>query len=373
MMPSEKTVVVGMSGGVDSSVAALLLKQQGYRVLGLFMKNWDEASHQSQAHNLNYNQSCPATRDYEDVAAICSQIGIPYLSVNLSKEYKDQVFSEFLRDYEAGYTPNPDVLCNREIKFKVFYEKAKELGGDYLATGHYCQIIDGFLCKGEDPGKDQTYFLNSIPQAVLPHILFPIGHLKKSQVREIAKQNNLLTHSKKDSTGICFIGERNFREFLQVYIPSQPGPFCLPDGTRVGTHQGSCFYTVGQRKKLGLGGEGPPWFVIKKDHKKNIVYVARDGNHPDLFSKNLLVTHLNWLTPEPIEYPFDCSSRIRHRQTDQTCRITQIGNKTSIMVEFNTHQKAAVPGQWITFYKGNRCLGGGQIQSAYPTDSHMAL
>ncbi|NDD92936.1 tRNA 2-thiouridine(34) synthase MnmA, partial [bacterium] len=259
-MKGMKTVVLGMSGGVDSSVAALLLKQQGYRVIGLFMKNWEETDE----HGV-----CTSTQDYEDVARVCEKLDIPYYSIEFVQEYWDHVFAEFLRAYQAGYTPNPDILCNREIKFNLFFKKAMEMGADYLATGHYCQIgqTNGAyrLLKAADQNKDQTYFVYTIQNSILPKVLFPIGHLTKPELRRLAEQHGIPTAKKKDSTGICFIGERNFRQFLAQYVPAKPGEIRTLSGERVGTHQGVAYYTLGQRKGLGLGGEGEAWFVVAKD------------------------------------------------------------------------------------------------------------
>ena len=268
---SSSTVVVGMSGGVDSSVTALLLKQQGYRVIGIYMKNWEE---------LDENGVCTSAADFEDVAQTCSQLNIPFQAVNFTEEYKQNVFRNFIDEYEKGHTPNPDILCNKEIKFKVFFQKAMDLGADFLATGHYCRTDGKTLMKGKDPGKDQSYFLYAVDQTVLKKVLFPIGDLEKSEVRKIAAEYDLPTKTKKDSTGICFIGERKFRSFLSNYIKTQKGEFRLLDGTVVGEHEGACFYTVGQRKHLGLGGQGERWFVVDKNTDENIVYVER-GNIPN--------------------------------------------------------------------------------------------
>jgi tRNA-specific 2-thiouridylase len=256
-----------MSGGVDSSVTAALLREQGYRVIGLFMKNWEETGPDDQ---------CTSAQDWEDVQRVCEKLDIPHYAVNFAKEYWDGVFAQFLKEYQQGYTPNPDILCNREIKFKVFFEKAMQLGADYLATGHYCQNrLDATsgryqLVKGTDPGKDQTYFLYAIDGSVLDRVLFPIGDTHKSEVRRIAEKYDLATKAKKDSTGICFIGERDFTQFLSQYVQTKPGSFRLLDGTRVGTHQGAAFYTPGQRKGLGLGGQGEPWFVVGKDAARKV-------------------------------------------------------------------------------------------------------
>lgn len=355
---SHKTVVVGMSGGVDSSVAAAILKEQGYNVIGIFMKNWDEKDE---------NGQCSAAKDYEDVIDVCNKLEIPYYSVEFVKEYWDNVFSHFLEEYKQGYTPNPDVLCNREIKFKAFLDKAMELGADYLATGHYCQNLlrDGkrHLVKGVDQGKDQTYFLYTMKDYILDKVLFPIGHLQKSEVREIAEQYDLSTKAKKDSTGICFIGERNFREFISQYIESQKGEFRHLDGSYVADHMGCCFYTLGQRKGLGLGGPGEPWFVVGKDIENNIVYVERGGDHPALYCDDLTANEISWVEKDfSPQLPFECMAKVRYRQEDQRCIIERIENGV-LYVRFLEAQRAVTPRQSIVFYDGDCCLGGAMIIS----------
>lgn len=348
---SSKTVVVGMSGGVDSSVTALILKEQGYNVIGMYMKNWEE---------LDENGNCTSEADYEDVAQTCAQINIPFRAIDFVKEYKDNVFSHFLTEYKKGNTPNPDILCNREIKFKVFYNKAMEIGADYLATGHYCRTDGERLLKGVDQGKDQSYFLYAISKDVLKNVLFPVGELEKPQVREIAAKYDLPTKTKKDSTGICFIGERNFRNFLSEYIETQKGDFCLLDGTKVGRHEGACFYTVGQRKSLGLGGQGERWFVVDKDISKNIVYVER-GNHPKLYTMDLIGDNITWID-EPKEFPYRCKAKIRYRQEDQDCTLFKTDGDL-IKVVFDSPQKGAAVGQSIVFYSEDNCLGGVMVKS----------
>lgn len=341
-----------MSGGVDSSVTALLLKEQGYEVFGLFMKNWEEKGDDG---------NCSAIADYEDVQAVCEKIGIPYYGVNFSQEYWDNVFTEFLDEIKAGYTPNPDILCNREIKFKALFEKAKSLGADFLATGHYCQSRDGMLIKGADPGKDQSYFLYTIKNEILKQVLFRIGHLEKSKVREIAKAHDLPVFDKKDSTGICFIGKRNFKEFLEKYIPNQPGDIVDVNGSVVGKHVGAVYYTIGQRKGLGIGGEGEAWFVVDKNVEKNQVIVAQGTDHPALYGSALLATEMSWVNEMP-ELPFKCRAKIRYRQADQACRIVQSGDK--ILVEFEKSQRGITPRQSVVFYDGEICLGGAIIQTS---------
>jgi tRNA-specific 2-thiouridylase len=363
---STKTVIVGMSGGVDSSVSALLLKQQGYRVIGLFMKNWEEKDEQG---------VCQSAKEFEDVARVCDQIGIPYYAVNFVKEYWDGVFAHFLDQYAKGLTPNPDILCNREIKFKALLDKALELGGDYLATGHYCQIRregeEALLLKGEDPGKDQSYFLYSVQSDALKHALFPIGHLPKSDVRRIAQEHGLHVHEKKDSTGICFIGERHFRTFLSNYVAPKEGTFQTLAGKVVGKHQGAAYYTIGQRKGMGIGGAGEAWFVVGKDIEKNIVYVEQGTRHPALYADFLVAGELTW-TSKPPQIPFKGLSKIRYRQPDQHCMIEQIEDGRA-RISFDVPQRAITPGQAIVFYQDNICLGGGTILSAGPSYDERQL
>lgn len=352
-----KTVVVGMSGGVDSSVVALLLKQQGYNVIGMFMKNWEEK---------DADGVCQSVADYEDVVRVCDKIGIPYYSVNFAKEYWDNVFASCLDEFKKGNTPNPDVLCNREIKFKVLFDRAMELGGDYLATGHYCRIAhqdnETLLLKGIDPNKDQSYFLHMVKEETLKKVLFPIGDMIKSQVREIARQYELPVSEKKDSTGICFIGERKFKDFLGQYIPFQPGNLENTKGEVVGKHDGVAFYTVGQRRGLGIGGPGDAWFVVKKDVERNVVVVEQGENHPALFSSGLMADELSWVSSKGApKHPYSCQSKIRYRQKDQLCVIQEI-NDGIAKVTFESPQRAVTPCQSIVFYDGDVCLGGGIIQ-----------
>lgn len=345
------TIVVGMSGGVDSSVTALLLKQQGYRVIGLFMKNWEEG------------EDCPAAHDFADVVRVCEQIDIPYYSVNFAKEYRDTVFANFLEELKAGYTPNPDILCNREIKFKVFLQKALDLGADYLATGHYGRIQDLQLLKARDINKDQSYFLYTMRKSILDKILFPLGDLEKPQVREIARKHNLATSEKKDSTGICFIGERDFRSFLSGYIAYQPGNFEDPDGKIIGKHLGVAYYTIGQRKGLEIGGPGEAWFVVGKDMKRNVVVIAQGADHPSLYADSLVATDPSWVAEEaPSPLPYRCRAKVRYRQPDQACTITRI-EEGKLHVHFDEPQRAITPRQSIVFYQGDVCLGGAIIQS----------
>ncbi|MBO7345280.1 MAG: tRNA 2-thiouridine(34) synthase MnmA [Clostridia bacterium] len=352
-----KTVVVGMSGGVDSSVAALILKEQGYNVVGLFMNNWEEKDECG---------ACTGEEDFADVRRVANAIGIPYYSVNFAKEYMDRVFSYFLEEYNAGRTPNPDVLCNREIKFKDFKETAFRLGADYIATGHYCDILhDGdthYLLKAKDQSKDQTYFLNQLSQSQLDKVLFPLGKLDKSEVREIAKKYGLATATKKDSTGICFIGERNFRQFLQNYIPNKAGKIMTYDGKILGEHLGLMYYTIGQRRGLNIGGqkgdEGSRWFVIEKDLKNNILYVAH-GQEDRLFSSGLMMKECNWIPARPEKDEFTCTAKFRYRQPEQKCTVKILAD--GIKVEFAEKQRAITEGQFAVFYDGEKCLGGGVI------------
>ncbi|TCS92361.1 tRNA-specific 2-thiouridylase [Hazenella coriacea] len=351
-------VVVGMSGGVDSSVTAWLLKEQGYEVIGLFMKNWDDTDEFGH---------CTATEDFEDVRRVCAQIGIPYYSVNFEKEYEQKVFQYFLDEYKRGRTPNPDVMCNREIKFGEFLKKAKLLGANYIATGHYAQIIekDGqkFLARGADPNKDQTYFLYAVKKPQLMQAMFPIGHMNKREVRALAEQIGLSTAKKKDSTGICFIGERNFKEFLSHYLPAQPGEIRTLEGELKGRHDGLMYYTLGQRQGLGIGGgngSGDPWFVVKKDLSTNTLYVTQGHDHEALYSKGLLATDANWLTDEIPLQPFECTAKFRYRQKDQPVRVIPQSDQT-IRVEFKEPQRSVTPGQSVVFYNEDICLGGGII------------
>lgn len=353
-----KTVVVGMSGGVDSSVAALLLKQQGYNVIGLFMLNWEETE----------NDCCTAQTDYEDVKRVCNKIGIPYYTINFAKEYMDRVFKYFLEEYSKGRTPNPDVLCNREIKFGPFLEHAKKLGADYIATGHYCDIehsSDGYhyLLKAVDTNKDQTYFLNQLNQNQLKDVLFPLGKMTKDQVRKIAMEYDLVTAEKKDSTGICFIGERNFRKFLKEYLPAKSGKIVDEDGNVVGEHEGVMYYTLGQRRGLNIGGlkggNGERWFVLAKDVEKNELIVSQ-GETDRLFSDGLVSNQVNWIPDRPKENNFDCFAKFRYRQPDQKVNVT-LNEDGTVYVKFYEKQRAVTEGQYVVFYNETMCLGGGVI------------
>lgn len=354
-----KTVVVGMSGGVDSSVAALLLKQQGYNVIGLFMNNWEEEDE---------NGVCTAIDDYEDVKSVCRKLDIPYYSVNFAKEYMEFVFKEFLQEYKRGRTPNPDVLCNREIKFGPFLRFAEKLGADYIATGHYCRVErkDGltYLLKSVDKNKDQTYFLNQLSQKQLAKVMFPVGDIEKPEVRRLAEEYGLSTAKKKDSTGVCFIGERNFKKFLLNYLPAQPGDIVdMRTGKVVGRHDGLMYYTLGQRRGLGIGGRkdgnGESWFVVDKDLEKNILYVTQ-GEGTELLSKALISGKVNWICGEPKQKTFHCNAKFRYRQSDQGVSVELLEDgKTKVV--FDKPQRAITPGQYVVFYDGDICLGGGPI------------
>ncbi|NGQ96248.1 tRNA 2-thiouridine(34) synthase MnmA [Brevibacillus sp. SYP-B805] len=357
--PEETRVVVGMSGGVDSSVTAYLLKQQGYDVIGIFMKNWDDTDEFGH---------CTAEDDFQDVRRVCDQIGIPYYTVNFEREYMEKVFQYFLDEYRKGRTPNPDVMCNREIKFGEFLSKALDLGADYIATGHYARVEmqDGEykLLRGADPNKDQTYFLNQLSQAQLSKAMFPIGHLQKQEVRAIAEKAGLATAKKKDSTGICFIGERNFREFLQNYLPAKPGDIETVDGDVIGRHDGLMYYTLGQRQGLGIGGgygkSGQPWFVVEKDLERNVLIVAEGADHPRLYSTGLIATDVSWISDRPMPSEFTCTAKFRYRQPDQGVTVRLLdGGRAEVL--FDQPQKAVTPGQAVVLYRGDECLGGGTI------------
>lgn len=344
-----------MSGGVDSSVSAALLKEEGHEVIGLFMKNWEETDEQG---------VCRASKEYEDVIRTCDTLQIPYYSVNFVEEYRTRVFEQFLTDLKNGLTPNPDILCNREIKFSAFLEKAFLLGADFLATGHYCRLdSESRLLKGLDPNKDQSYFLHAVKQEAFTKVLFPVGHLPKNEVRRIAKHYNLPTSEKKDSTGICFIGKRDFKPFVSQYLGYQKGAFLTTTNQIVGNHDGAAYYTIGQRRGLGLGGEGDAWYVVRKDMARNLVYVERGSDHPSLFSSTLTATQLTWVAEPPPSFPFSCTAKIRYRQIDQPCTLF-LESADSLKVLFNEPQRAITPGQSVVFYSGDLCLGGGIIQQA---------
>lgn len=359
-------VVVGMSGGVDSSVTALLLKEQGYDVIGIFMKNWDDTDEFG---------VCTATEDYEDVIRVCNQIGIPYYAVNFEKEYWDKVFTYFLDEYKKGRTPNPDVMCNKEIKFKAFLDHAMALGADYVATGHYAQMRrndDGTveMLRGVDNNKDQTYFLNQLSQEQLQHVMFPLGHLQKPEVREIAIKHDLATAKKKDSTGICFIGERNFKEFLSGYLPAQNGKMMTLDGVEMGEHSGLMYYTIGQRHGLGIGGDGDPWFVVGKNLKENVLYVEQGFDHDALYSDYLIASDVSFINPVDLSNGFECTAKFRYRQKDMKVTIEQIDDNT-VKVIFAEPVRAITPGQAVVFYQDEVCLGGATIDDVFKNSGQL--
>lgn len=350
-------IVVGMSGGVDSSVAALLLKEQGYDVIGVFMKNWEEQDE---------NGVCTAESDWRDVRDVCDLIGIPYYSVNFAQEYWDRVFSYFLEEYRAGRTPNPDVLCNREIKFRAFLDFAMKLGASRMATGHFVRTNEnGDLLRGVDPNKDQSYFLYMLHRQQLRRAMFPVGHLTKAEVRDIAEKKGLPVSKKKDSTGVCFIGERKFKQFLQTYLPAMPGDMVAPDGEVVGRHDGLMYYTLGQRRGLGIGGcgDGRSWFVIGKDLGKNRLLVAQGEDHPMLYSTESLAGGVTWIGDAPLKMgeTLCCTAKFRYRQGDQPVEIQLNGDKMHI--RSLTPQRAVTPGQSAVFYDGDRCLGGAVVET----------
>lgn len=349
-------IVVGMSGGVDSSVAALLLKQQGYDVVGVFMKNWEETDESG---------VCTAENDWNDVREVCEIIGIPYYAVNFSREYWDRVFSYFLKEYRAGRTPNPDVLCNREIKFKAFLDFAMQLGASKMATGHFVRTNEnGDLLRGIDPNKDQSYFLYMLHQEQLRKAIFPVGGMTKTEVRRIAEENGLPVSKKKDSTGVCFIGERNFRQFLSTYLPAQPGDMVAPDGSVVGHHDGLMYYTLGQRRGLGIGGcgDGRSWFVIGKDLENNRLLVAQGEDHPMLYSTTSIGAEATWIGADPLAggEPLHCTCKFRYRQGDQPVEVRRDGQK--LLIHALTPQRAVTPGQSAVFYQGEKCLGGAIVE-----------
>ncbi|RFQ25185.1 tRNA 2-thiouridine(34) synthase MnmA [Pseudomonas sp. ATCC 13867] len=361
--PQNTRVIVGMSGGVDSSVSALLLKEQGYQVEGLFMKNWEED---------DGTEYCTAMTDLADAQAVCDRIGIQLHTANFAAEYWDNVFEHFLEEYKAGRTPNPDILCNREIKFKAFLDYALALGADLIATGHYVRRrdIDGRseLLKGLDPNKDQSYFLHAVGGEQIGKTLFPVGELEKPEVRAIAGKYGLATAKKKDSTGICFIGERRFSDFLKQYLPAQPGDIETTDGTVIGKHVGLMYHTIGQRQGLGIGGlknaDDSPWYVLEKDLVRNVLVVGQGNDHPWLFSRALHASHIYWVNPIDLDQPKVLRAKVRYRQADQDCTLERTEN--GYRAVFDEPQRAVTPGQSVVFYDGEICLGGGVIESAEP-------
>lgn len=356
-----QTVIVGMSGGVDSSVAALLLLEAGYRVEGLFMKNWDEDD------GTDY---CTAISDLADAQAVADKLNIPLHSANFAAEYWDEVFAHFLSEYRAGRTPNPDILCNREIKFRAFLDYATHLGADLIATGHYVRTDQQEgktrLKKGQDGNKDQSYFLHQVDHAALAKTLFPVGAVDKQTVREKAAAAGFTNARKKDSTGICFIGERRFRDFLKQYIPAQPGPIVTVEGESVGEHEGLMYHTIGQRQGLGIGGLAnhpeAPWYVVDKQVAHNTLVVAQGADHPSLYQQRLKSSGVLWVSGSPPQTPLNCHAKIRYRQPDQGCVIRGAGQNYE--VAFDQPQRAVTPGQSVVFYDGDTCLGGGVIECA---------
>lgn len=368
---SQKSVIVGMSGGVDSSVSAYLLMEQGYQVEGLFMKNWDEDD------GTDY---CTAKEDLADAQAVCDKLGIKLHTANFAAEYWDNVFEHFLHEYKAGRTPNPDILCNREIKFKAFLDYAKVLGADFIATGHYVRRQDKdektYLLRGLDNNKDQSYFLHAVGAEEIKQTLFPVGELEKPEVRRIAEEQGLATAKKKDSTGICFIGERRFKDFLQQYLPAQPGEIKTADGEVIGKHEGLMYYTLGQRQGIGIGGTKnhgtEPWFVVAKDLDRNTLIVGQGKQHDLLFSDALITSEVFWVNNEPENFPFTCTAKVRYRQADQACTVHKVGQHYNVV--FEESQRAVTPGQSIVFYQNDVCLGGGVIESTekYSKDNAKA-
>ncbi|MDY0248756.1 MAG: tRNA 2-thiouridine(34) synthase MnmA [Pseudomonas sp.] len=366
--PSETRVIVGMSGGVDSSVAALLLIQQGYQVEGLFMKNWEEDD------GTDY---CTAKEDLADAQAVCDTLGIKLYTANFAAEYWDNVFEHFLAEYKAGRTPNPDILCNREIKFKAFLDYAEQLGAHLIATGHYVRRRDvngsSELLKGIDGNKDQSYFLHAVGGEQIHKSLFPVGEYEKPVVRDLAEQHGLVTAKKKDSTGICFIGERRFTDFLKQYLPAQPGVIETVDGVALGQHNGLMYHTIGQRQGLGIGGlknaSEEAWYVLAKDLARNVLIVGQGNEHPWLFSRTLLTREVNWINPVNLSALDNLTAKVRYRQSDQACSIAQTDD--GYLVTFTQPQRAVTLGQSIVFYMDEVCLGGGVIEACTPWDESI--
>ena len=361
MVPaSSQRVIVGLSGGVDSAVAALLLQRQGYAVEGLFMDNWEDGEDETY---------CTAAEDFQDARQVCEALGIPLHKVNFAAEYRERVFRHFLDGYAKGATPNPDVLCNSEIKFKAFLDHALRLGAARIATGHYARLAqaDGRvrLLKARDAGKDQSYFLHAVPQAALARSLFPLGDILKTDTRVLAREAGFANHDKKDSTGICFIGERRFSEFLGKYLPAQPGDIETPEGRVLGRHDGLMYYTLGQRQGIGIGGrkdaDESPWYVADKDLERNVLVVVQGHEHPRLMHAALIADDLHWVSGEP-GTPLRCAAKTRYRQADQICTLVR-RDDTAWEARFDLPQRAVTPGQYAVFYQGDECLGGGVISA----------
>ncbi|MET0204628.1 MAG: tRNA 2-thiouridine(34) synthase MnmA [Casimicrobiaceae bacterium] len=373
-MPRRERVIVGMSGGVDSSVAAWMLKQQGFEVVGVFMKNWEDD---------DTDLHCTSREDLIDAAAVADVLGIELEAVNFAAEYRERVFTQFLREYEAGRTPNPDVLCNSEIKFRAFLDHALALGADRIATGHYARVRRASgtadrveLLKAADAGKDQSYFLHRLTQAQLAPVLFPLGEMQKRDVRAIARREGIPTWAKKDSTGICFIGERPFREFLAHYLPRVPGPIVTPEGRTIGRHDGLAYYTLGQRQGLGVGGtrnaDAAPWFVAGKDHARNALIAVQGHDNPRLYRRVVGAIDMHWIAGSMPALPARLAAKTRYRMADAVCTV-ELGDGCAIQTTFDLPQWAPTPGQYVVFYDGEVCLGGGVIAAtANPDERELA-
>ena len=363
-----KKVIVGISGGVDSSVAAILLKNQGYEVEGLFMRNWDTSVNGDFLGNPDLNNDiCPQEKDYNDAKKVCEKLNIPLHRVDFVKEYWDYVFTYFLDELKKGRTPNPDIMCNKYIKFDMFAKEAKKFGADYIATGHYAKIKDGILYRAKDTNKDQTYFLSQVSKEQLKNVLFPLGDLTKKEVREMAHKYDLITADKKDSTGICFIGERNFKHFLENYLPNKPGNIVnIETGEVLGKHEGLMYYTIGQRRGLHVGGTSERLFVVEKDLDKNILYVAMGDENKYLLSYSALIEEVNLLD----KLPKKCTAKFRYRQQDNSIE-TKVLDDGNVLVNYLQGVKAVTPGQACVFYDGDKCLGGGIIKEVYKEEKEV--
>jgi len=364
-----KKVVIGMSGGVDSSVAAIILKEQGYDVIGLFMRNWDALVNNDVLGNPTLNENiCPQEQDYNDALKVCEKIGIPLYRVDFVKEYWDYVFTYFLDELKKGRTPNPDIMCNKYIKFDMFAKEAAKLGADYIATGHYARKSGNKLLRGIDNNKDQTYFLSQVSCKQLENVLFPVGDLNKKEVREIALKNDLITAKKKDSTGICFIGERNITKFLENYLPNTPGEIVnIENNEKLGTHIGLMYYTIGQRRGLNIGGYENRMFVVGKDLEKNVLYVALGEDNEYLYSDSCIVEDINWISEEKHT---NCTAKFRYRQPDNDVILEFLPNN-NILVKYPQKIKSVTPGQACVFYKDDECLGGGIIKEVLKNESKL--